>query len=179
MSRGPRSSAVAVGVAGLLGSLGCIIPDADIVVEDQFLNPGAVRLVEPAPVSERADEECDRLTTLGGCPQLSDTLPSGLINPADFALCVCAGGRDLGLGEFDIFVEDPDVDEQGDPKDDILGVLLLDMPADATDPSLYVSYTSLLPPDEPARRFRASVLQTSERPDPHLKAWTIAGQPRV
>ncbi|MEM7157512.1 MAG: hypothetical protein AAF799_32025 [Myxococcota bacterium] len=173
-----RSRLAAVLICGAaLGGTDCIIPDAGIIVEDEFLNAGAVRIVEPTPVTIRADEDCDELTTLGGCPRVPDTLPSGLIR-TDSPLCVCPGA-DQGLGEFDIYVEDPDVDEDGDPRDDILGALFLDMPSTASDPSLFLAYTGLLAPDEPATRFRASDVQTIERPDPHLKAWTLAGQPRV
>jgi len=164
-------------LAGLAG-LGCIIPDSDIMVEDEFLNVGTVRIVEPTPVSVRADQQCEELTTLNGCPRLPVTLPSGLIEP-ESPICVCPEGRDIGLGNFDLLVEDPDIDEEGDPKDEILGALFLDMPGDASDPRPYLAYTGLLPPDEAALRFRASEVQTIERPDPHLKAWTLEGQPRV
>ncbi|MCA9712292.1 MAG: hypothetical protein KDK70_41025, partial [Myxococcales bacterium] len=74
--------------------------------------------------------------------------------------------------------EDPDTDEDGDPRDEIIGAFFLDMPADAEDPRDYLAYTNQLPPEEPARRFRASDVPTIERPDPHLKAWTIAEQGR-
>ncbi|MCH9683311.1 MAG: hypothetical protein K0V04_17885 [Deltaproteobacteria bacterium] len=157
---------------------GCIIPDSEISVQDEFLNLHAVRIVEPSPVTERADSDCRERTSLSGCPRVPDTLPSGLISPG-FALCVCQEGeRDLGLG-FDVFVEDADIDGQGDPTDDIIGALFLDMPDQPEDPRDFLAYTNHLPPEEPARRFRASDVQTIERPDPHLKAWTLGDQSRV
>jgi len=70
-------------------------------------------------------------------------------------------------------VEDPDIDAAGDPRDEILGALLLDVPADAEDPSDYVAYTGRLPPEKPARRYLAQDVQTIERPDPHLKFWSL------
>ncbi len=156
---------------------GCIIPDAGIVVEDEFVNVGAVRIVEPTPVTPRADDDCDGLSGFAACPRVPDTLPSGLIRP-DSPLCVCQQGDAVGLGGFEIFVEDPDTDEAGDPRDDIIGAFFLDMPHDAEDPGEYLAYTNVLPPEEPARRFRASEVQTIERPDPHLKAWTIPREGR-
>lgn len=185
MSVGSRSPAramiAAVGLSGLaalgLPLAACIIPDAGIVVEDEFVNVGAVRIVEPTPITARADADCDDRTPLSACPKLNDTLPGGLIRP-EFPLCVCPGG-DIGVGGFELFVEDPDIDDQGDPADEILGALFLDMPPDAEDPRDHLAYTGQLPPEEPARRFRASDLQTIERPDPHLKAWTIAPQSRL
>lgn len=178
---GPRTLLVATVAAGwpalVLGSWvvaagGCIIPDAGIVVQDEFLNMGAVRIVEPTPVTTRADDDCVERTTLSGCPKIPDTLPSGLIRP-DSPLCLCPEG-DFGLGGgFDIFVEDPDIDANGDPKDEILGALFLDMPPDAEDPRDYLAYINRLPPEEPARRFRALEVQTIERPDPHLKSWAL------
>jgi hypothetical protein len=189
VSLGSRSSARAVIAAVGLARRGrrlaaagiccasCIIPDAGIVVEDEFRNVGAVRIVEPTPVTARADADCDERTPLAACPKLNVTLPSGLIRP-EFPLCVCPSG-DIGVGGFELFVEDPDIDEQGDPADEILGALFLDMPADPDDPRDHLAYTSYLPPEEPASRFRASDLQTIERPDPHLKAWTIAPDSRV
>lgn len=175
-------STVVAAIALAIGSTtACIIPDAGIVVEDEFLNVGAVRIVEPTPITPRADADCNERTALSGCPQLN-TLPAGLIRP-DSPLCVCpavvnAGTNDNGIGGFELFVEDPDIDDEGDPKDTILGGLFLDMPADAEDPRDYLAYTNQLPPEEPAYRFRASDVQTIERPDPHLKAWTIAPQGR-
>ncbi len=185
MSPGSRASVGAViatvGSAGLglllAACASCIIPDAGIVVQDEFVNVGAVRIVEPTPITARADADCDEATALSGCPKLNDTLPSGLIRP-EYPLCVCPGG-DIGMGGFDLFVEDPDIDDQGDPADELLGALFLDMPSDAGDPRDYLAYTSQLPPEEPASRYRADDLQTIERPDPHLKAWAIAPQSRL
>jgi hypothetical protein len=175
--RPPRGGSCAVVLVAVVAAPACIIPDAGIVVEDEFVDVGAVRIVEPTPITARADADCDERTPLSGCPKLNDTLPSGLIRP-ESPLCVCPGD-DLGVGGFEIFVEDPDIDDEGDPKDELLGALFLDMPADAEDPRDSLAYINQLPPEEPARRFRASDLQTIERPDPHLKAWTIAGQGRL
>ncbi len=163
--------------ATLAAASACIIPDAGIVVQDEFLNMGAVRIVEPTPVTARADEDCAERTPLSGCPQIPVSLPSGLIRAP---LCVCPGSDgEFGLGGgFDIFVEDPDVDAAGDPKDEILGALFLDMPPDAEDPGDYRAYTKRLPPEQPARLYRADQVQTIERPDPHLKSWTLGdGRP--
>lgn len=158
-------------LAASAGLWGCIIPDADIDIEDQFVNKGAVRLVEPTPVTQRADDSCDELPGVSTrCPNQPDTVPSGLIRP-DPPLCVCTQG-DLGLGGFDIFVEDPDAD------DDIIGAFFLDMPTDPANVQDYLAYTNQLPPEEPAQLFRASDSLTIERPDPNLRAWAIAGQSR-
>lgn len=174
---GPGLALARAGAIGLaLGAAGCIIPDSGIDTEDLFGNIGAVRIVEPTPVTPRSDTQCDELPGVSLCPRIPDTLPSGLIRP-ETPLCVCNQG-DLGLGGFEIFVEDPDVDEAGDPRDDIIGAFFLDMPAVPDDPRDYLAYTNQLPPEEPARRFRASDVLTIERPDPNLKAWTIAGQSR-
>lgn len=169
--------ALAAAVAGAPAA-GCIIPDAGIVVQDEFLNVGAVRIVEPTPVTGRADEDCAERTTLSGCPRIPDTLPSGLIRP-ERPLCVCPTGSFSAGGGFDIFVEDPDIDAEGDPKDDILGALLLDIPPDADDPRDYLAYTGRLPPEAPAQRYRASEVQAIERPDPHLKYWSLGDRGRV
>ncbi len=172
MTRGAAARALALAACSL-GASSCVIPDPGVQVQDEFFNIGAVRIVEPTPVTARADADCQERTSLSGCPRVPDTLPSGLIQPG-FPLCVCPGElRDVGLG-FDIFVEDPDIDGQGDPTDDIIGALFLDMPEDPDDPRDDLAYTNHLPPEEPARRFRASDVQTIERPDPHLKAWTLS-----
>ncbi len=164
------------GALSLALGLGCIIPDSGIVVEDEYVNMGAVRIIEPTPVTPRADEDCDELPGVPACPEVDDTLPSGLIRP-DSPLCVCQQG-DLGLGGFEIFVEDPDVDDVGDPRDDIIGAFFLDMPPNPDDTRDYLAYTNQLPPEEPARPFRAAEVLTIERDDPNLKAWTIAPQSR-
>lgn len=176
-ARAPETAALLLGLAAAAAHGGCIIPDAGIVVQDEFLNMGEVRIVEPTPVTLRADEVCAELPSLNGCPQIPVSLPSGLIR-SDSPLCVCLENEsDFGLGGgFDIFVEDPDIDAEGDPKDEILGALFLDMPPDAEDPRDYLAYTNRLPPELPARRFRALEVQTIERPDPHLKSWTLGEQ---
>jgi hypothetical protein len=164
--------ATVAGLAVVGAAAGCIIPDAGIVVQDEFVNMGAVRIVEPTPVSARADADCADRTTLSRCPQLPDTLPSGLIRVSP-PLCVCPGSSPGLGGGFEIFVEDPDIDAEGDPKDQILGGLFLDMPSAVEDPRDHLAYTTRLPPEQPARRYAAQDVQTIERPDPHLKYWSL------
>lgn len=161
-------------VALAVAATGCVIPDANVRVEDEYVNAGAVRIVEPTPITPRANQDCDERTTLRACPNVPYTVSSGLMRP-DQPLCVCTG-RNLVGGGFELYVEDPDVDEAGNPTDDILGALLLDMPPNAEDPRDYLAYTNLLPPEEPARRYRASDVTTLERPDPHLRVWPISTQ---
>ncbi|MCX4244552.1 hypothetical protein [Paraliomyxa miuraensis] len=171
-ARSARPGAVVAFSAVLAAA--CVIPDAGIEVEDEFLNPGAVRIVEPTPITPRADDDCDERTSLRACPNIPDTLPSGLIRPAQ-PLCICPSGERNPFGAgFDLFVEDPDVDDENNPKDEILGALLLDIPLDAEDPRDFLAYPNLLLPDEPARRYRAADVPTIERPDPHLKSWPLA-----
>lgn len=170
--RRAASTAATAAIAIMTAMAACIIPDAGIRVEDEFVNMGAVRIVEPTPVTPRAHADCDERTSLRRCLVPPDTLPSGLIRPQT-PLCVCDDG-DYGLAGIELFVEDPDVDDQLDPSDEILGALLLDMPPDAEDPRDSLAYTNHLPPEEPARRYRAADVPTIERPDPHLKSWSLA-----
>lgn len=156
----------------------CIIPDSGIVVEGEFENPGTVRIVEAVAMSPQADEACaDVSVELAVCPLPPLTLPFGLVG-ADAPLCTCPAGDDNRLGFVDIYVEDPDVDENGDPTDLIYGALLLDLPADADDPSRYVAYENLLSPSDPAVRFTGGgaiggYADSIERPTPQLRSWTL------
>lgn len=162
----------AVVLAGFVGVMGCVIPDGGINIEGEFDNPGAIRIVEPTPITPRADQDCDERTIFGGCPTLPDTAPTGLIRP-ESPLCVCPGGADLGLGKFDLFVEDPDRDEEGNARDDLLGALFLDVPPGTTDIGEYLAYVNLLAPDEPATRFLGAQLEAIERAAPVLKSWEL------
>jgi len=175
--RGRRLGRRLVAIGWALAGAGCVIPDPGIQAEDEFVNMGGVRIIEPTPITARADEDCDDLPGVVGCPRVPDnSLPSGLIRP-ESPLCLCPDG-DLGLGGFDLLVEDPDVDDDNEPSDTIIGAFFLDMPPEPDDPRDYLAYKNQLPPEEPARRFRADELFTIERPNPNLKAWAIAPQSR-
>lgn len=183
MSGGPRRHApvrpgmlFAIGLACAAGCMaGCIIPDAQIRAIGNFENEGAVRIVQPTFITDEAHEACADIDEAGGieeCPGVPPGLPTGLLG-GNF--CTCAAGERDGRAalRFDVFVEDPDVDEAGRPADDILGVFLLDPQSGATDPTPFVAYGNYLPPDQPAALFTAGEFPTIERPNPNLRSWTI------
>ncbi len=165
---------LAVATATLLG--GCIIPDTDIQVRPDFVNPGPVRIVQAVPVSDQANDACDAAAVeLQECPLLPPSVPFGLLG-ADTTFCVCPDADNNALLSFDLYVEDPDADDAGNPVDTLLGVLLLDMPSSAEDPSQYVAYTNLLSGTEPATnvKFGFGGYQDSlERPTPLVRSWTL------
>lgn len=164
-----------VATAAVMMGTACIIPDAGISVQRDFTNPGAVRIVEPTPISEAADKACGKRQGFAFCPTFTDTVPSGELK-GNGQLCLCPERErdDNAPQGFEIFVEDPDVDADGRPVDDIFGVFLLDVPTDATDMTPYQAYTSEVPPDEPARRFTGEV-RTIERETPGLRVFQVGG----
>ncbi len=156
----------------------CIIPDKDIAVEGVFTNPGAVRIVERIPVGEDADLACaERSDKATVCPQVptAASLPSGWIPTP---LCVCPDGASDGsaFGEVRVYAEDPDVDDDGGPKDDLFGALLLDFDPFQHEPFERVAYRNLLQPDRPAERVVSSEYQNVfGRTDPQLRFFRIVG----
>jgi hypothetical protein len=102
----------------------------------------------------------------------------GLLAIEGVPFCTCEPGflDQNALRAFDILVEDPDVDENGDPADTILGALLLDLPTGADDPSSYVAYPNLLSGTEPATIYQLGLggyRNPIERPPPQLRSWTL------
>ncbi|MEM6295250.1 MAG: hypothetical protein AAGA54_28520 [Myxococcota bacterium] len=157
---------------------GCIIPDTDIDVQPNRTNPGTVRIVQAVPLTQEADDACGLEPGLEVCLVPPFTVVPGLIEVENQAFCVCEGGRDLNaLGGFDIYVEDPDVTSEGDPRDDIFGVFLLDAPADAQQVAPFIAYTNFLPSNRPAQRVplggAGTYAQPIERPPTNLKSWTL------
>jgi len=162
----------------------CIIPDASVQIQLSRTNPGAVRLVQPVPISAEAYAACDAVSE--ACPLVDRTLPFGLISNEGRPFCVCAANeRDLNaLAEFHIFVEDPDLaDDERTPLDSILGALLLYPAADQTPTALDVppvAYENYLPTNQPARRVQGSVYDDAiERPSPNVKQWTLGAESSV
>lgn len=156
---------------------GCIIPDAGIKVQGDFVNPGPVRIVGYTPISEAADAACESVDpSLAGCPVPPETT-LGLLR-TDGPFCVCDGDSVdfFRVQSFDILVEDPDVDENGEPKDALLGAFLLDVPSFAEDPSTFVAYPNLLSGTEPASGYQLGLGgygDSIERPPPQLRSWTV------
>jgi hypothetical protein len=155
----------------------CIIPDSGIDARGEAVNPGAVRLIQSTALTERANRACkDAGLGLANCPMIPDVL-YGLV---DEELCSCPSplvDRNP-LPYFDIYVEDPDADDDGNPLDSIFGVFLLDMPNFADDPSEFVAYENLLPPTTPAAPvpFGLGYANAIERPEPLVRRWTIEGE---
>jgi len=166
--------------AGLLAAVAfgcaCIIPDTDIDVQPDRTNPGAVRIVQAVALSTQANEACAEEPGFEVCPVPPDTVVPGLIEFENQAFCACeSGGRDgNAIGGFRIFVEDPDVDDDGAPRDTLIGAFLLDVDPDADSLSQFVAYTNYFPTSSPAQRSAAGTYeQPIERPASNLQEWTV------
>lgn len=178
----------------------CIIPDNDIEVRPARTNPGAVRIVEAVAITPEAVAACAQVPIAGEpvgeslretCPLPPITVPTGLIRLEGQTLCLCPEGQVDGgaLGGFDIYVEDPDVESDGSPSDDLYGVFLLDVPPEATDVTRggfdlheFVAYTNYLDPEQPARLVPlpvGSYVEPIERPPTNLKSWSLGVDERV
>lgn len=174
-----RATVAAIGAALLVA---CIIPDSGLRVQGDASNPGTVRLVQAVAVSEQATDACNAASIdLTSCPLVPETLPFGAINPAT-PLCVCPGRDGNALSFFDLYVEDPDLDDDGRPKDTIIGALLLDLPAATVDPAPFVAYPNLFPPSVPAANVNLgfnSYTDAVERPEPLVRRWTLGAETGV
>ncbi len=163
-------------LAALAGA--CIVPDKDIVIEGVFTNPGAVRIVERIPVGEDANLACDEASQeVSTCPQVpaAGYLPSGWI-PTPLCVCPAGASDDRAFGEIRVYAEDPDVDEDGDPKDDLFAALLLDFDPFVDEPSDRVAYRNYLQPDRPAEKVTSSAYENViGRADPQLRFFRIVG----
>lgn len=174
------SPAVGCAAALLLGA--CIIPDTQLRLQSDAINPGTVRLIQAVAVSETATDACDDASVdLTSCPLVPESVPFGAIAAAA-PLCTCPGRDGNGLSYFDVYVEDPDVDDDGRPLDSILGTLLLDMPGTENDPAPYVAYPNLLPGNVPASNVNLgfnSYTNAIERPEPRVRRWTLGAETGV
>jgi hypothetical protein len=157
----------------------CIIPDAGIRLQEEFDNPGVVRIIAPVPLTPEADDACaDASEVLLRCPvPPGNTVPFGLIDLPQQQFCVCPGSDDNALQPFEIFVEDPDLDDALRPKDLIYGAFLLD-PDDGldSDPRPHLAYQNYLRPDVPARNHylpTGTYGDAIERPTPRVRSWAI------
>jgi hypothetical protein len=161
---------------------GCIIPDTDVNLVPERTNRGAVRIVAPVGLTPEAHVGCaESEPVLRSCPVPPDTVVPGLVQPPGQTFCRCPDADLDALGVFHILVEDPDVDGEGLPIDTILGAFLLDPPDLADDPSEYVAYTNYLPTTAPAQLHPQGggiYSDAIDRPDPHLKSWTL-GSPAM
>lgn len=177
-----RCARVVVAATGASLLVACIVPDSSLQVRGDATNPGAVRLIQAVTVSQEASDACDEASVdLTSCPVVPETLPFGAIDPAT-PLCVCPGRDGNALSFFDIYVEDPDVDEDGRPKDAILGALLLDLPAATVDPAPYLAYGNLFPATVPAASVNLgfnSYTNAIERPEPLVRRWTVGAETPV
>ncbi len=140
----------------VLATSACIIPDREIGFEGEFDNPGAVRIVQPTLLPAQMREICESPEPTGDrtyCPQVPDTLHSGLIGRASEPFCVCPSGHDTRvLPEFFIYAEDPDRASER-PVDELYAVALLDFVLDPNgqndDPQNAIAYRQQLPDDRP------------------------------
>lgn len=170
---------VLAAMAAMAVSAGCIIPDANIGVVEEFDNPGAVRIVVPTPITAEADDACNEVQDFNFCPALPETVRGGeLVGNGPLCRCTNAAESDDNAPQgFEIYVEDPDVEEidgQPRPTDDLFGALLLDVPPGASDLSPYQAYANALPPDQAARR-GATDVRAIDREGPFLRVFPVGG----
>jgi hypothetical protein len=160
-------------LVGLSGA-GCILPDRDIVIEGEFANRGAVRLVERFEFGEAVNDECGLEAGLSSCPLPPDALHPGLLRD-DFCICPLVDSFDQNaLTSFNIFVEDPDRDPDGAPQDEIRGALVLDLDPFQDDVKDRVAYRDYLDPQRPAEPDTNSIYKNViERPDPQLRVLKV------
>ena len=172
-------------LAAGLAATTCIIPDADIDVEPPRTNPGTVRIVQAVSITEAANLACADVaepdTPRSACPVPPSTQNPGLVKGDDGQVfCVCPEGLvdSDALKAFDVFVEDPDVNPDGTPRDDIFGVFLLDVDPASEDVTAFVAYTKYLNPNEPAQlQFYGdgSYSDPILRDATNVKAWRVGG----
>lgn len=178
-------------VTGLMGQA-CVLPDLDIVTEDEKItNKQAVRFAPSALLSAHADAACiQRDPELDeGCPQPatdpSDVLPSFLDpryrapdNTLPYDFCTCDPGErdDKALPPFILYVEDRDEDARTrTPKDSIYAALLLDVDPKDDEPYLKVRYSSYLDTDRPLEPADTEY-EPLLRPPPHLRQLSLGDE---
>ena len=165
--------------AGLWVALGlgcaCIVPDTNIQVQPNRTNPGTVRIVQAVALTPEANAACAEVPGFEVCPLPQDTIVPGLIQFENQAFCICESQRDgNALGGFDIYVEDPDVDENGEARDALLGALLLDVEPGEEPLSQFVAYTNYFPTSRPAQPANAGTYeQPIEREPTNLRSWAL------
>jgi len=157
----------------------CIIPDREILIEDEFENRHPIKIVERTQLTEEADEACaDAVKGLAGCPQAPRSLEHFLDpSQAKYKFCSCdksVGARDPeGLNPFSIYAEDADRTEEGDPLDELYGAFLLDLTA-AFKPHERVAYTAVLDPRVAALDAQQPAYENAiGRPTPALREFSV------
>lgn len=152
MTRRWRRQALALGA---LVATDCILPDREIEFESEFSNPGAVRIVEPAPRTADMIELCgaddNEVDNPEFCPQVPvGALRTGLVQLRDTSgsvlpFCVCPGEDTRRLPEFFVYAEDPDRVRDG-PADTLHAAALLDLDPASDAPQNYIAYEEHLQP---------------------------------
>ena len=174
---------VALGATATLVAAACIIPDTGIVLSGD-LNRNAVQILERAQVSVDADCACDAAASTNcaaikpretwdpnPCPQPEPTnLPHLMSNDApEYQFCSCPPGQeDLSpLPGVELWVNDLDTTEDGEPLDELYAALLLDLEP-GEDPTLAVRYTNYLNPNTPLNTDTRTYLPI-QQPRPRLR----------
>lgn len=186
-----------LGAAILFGSIGgsvvgCVLPDVDIqIVDENIQNKHAVRIVEPTPLTDEAQDACDEgftgkpLICQPGEPEfvlprfLDPTYPDPKSNNAliyNFCSCDRAAGEEskFQLNSFNLYVEDrlDDVDKGPSP---LYAAALLDLRPESTDPQNSVRYRDYLDPLQPLDLDDQLKYTPLKRPDPKLRVLNLGG----
>ncbi len=154
----------------------CIISDYNIEIEGEFANRGAVRILENFNVGPSADDACGESLGLNQCPVPDQALHPGLL-PIPF--CVCPEGffDSSAPNSFNIFVEDPDRNEDNNPLDEIRGAFFLDLnPVTDNLEEAQPDYRQYLDPSRVARLdLNSAYVDSIGRPPPQPRILRVFG----
>lgn len=180
----PRPGQGAVLMALSLGT-SCILPDYDIVIEDEKIsNKAPVRIAEQTAMPTAADLACGD----DGCPQPGADIAIPLPHFLDpnlkdakgdqpYAFCSCPSGKfdSRALPAFTIYVEDRDENDDRDPSDSIYAALQLDLDPADPDPARTSAYPTYVDPD---RRLDLADIDYEPlfRTNPHLRSLEIGDE---
>lgn len=165
-------------VLPLLALAACILPDRDIVIENEDIqNKHAVKIVEPIELTEEALMSCEEAAAAAdeeGCPQPGIRALPHFLDPTieEYKFCACdpleSSITIKKLAATTLYVEDRD-ENRDQELDTLYAAIQLDLDPDDINPHLYVRYEDYVNPAIPLRLDNQLNYKPIKRPDIKLR----------